>query len=112
MVRGLDGGSGIRMEQQFQRYLTDPVESSGIAIEEPGDLLEAEHPGQEHLETAQDSSSTDDPVRVYLREMGSVRLLKRQGEIDLAKRMERGELRMHRALSRAPLVWSSVLAMF
>jgi RNA polymerase primary sigma factor len=41
-----------------------------------------------------------------------VRLLNRQGEIDLAKRMERGKMRMRKALSRSPLVWQSVLALY
>ena len=50
-------------------------------------------------------------MRVYLREMGSVRLLNRQGEVDLAKRMERGKLRVRKALSRSPIVWRRVLAM-
>jgi len=54
---------------------------------------------------------TDDPVRVYLREMGSVRLLNRQGEIDLARRMERGTTRLRKALSRSPLVWRIVLTL-
>ena len=43
--------------------------------------------------------------------MGSVRLLNRQGEIELAKRMERGKLRMRKPLSRSPLVWQTVLAL-
>src|SRR5205823_8646131 len=42
----------------------------------------------------------------------SVRLLSRQGEIDLAQRMERGKMRMCKALSRSPLVWQSVLTMY
>ncbi len=81
------------MEQQFQNYLVDPVESLGIAADEAGEVLEPELREQEHEETVEASTSTDDPVRVYLREMGSVRLLSRQGEIDLAKWMERGKLR-------------------
>ena len=59
-------------------------------------------------EVAQESISTDDPVRVYLREMGAVRLLSRQGEITLARRMERGKWLMHKAISRSPLVWQSL----
>ena len=43
---------------------------------------------------------TDDPVRVYLREMGAVPLLNREGEVDLARRMERGKFRMWKAISR------------
>jgi RNA polymerase primary sigma factor len=44
--------------------------------------------------------------------MGSVSLLNRQGEIDLARRMERGKTRVQKALSRSPLVWQRVLAMY
>ncbi len=47
-----------------------------------------------------DSVYTDDPVRVYLREMGAVPLLNREGEVDLARRMERGKFRMWKAISR------------
>ena len=49
----------------------------------------------------EESIYTDDPVRVYLREMGAVPLLTREGEVDLARRMERGKLRMQKAISRS-----------
>jgi len=52
----------------------------------------------------EESIYTDDPVRVYLREMGSVPLLTREGEVRLARRMERGKLRMQRAISRSNVV--------
>ncbi len=52
----------------------------------------------------EESIYTDDPVRVYLREMGAVPLLTREGEVDLARRMERGKLRMQKAISRSALV--------
>ena len=58
-----------------------------------------------------ESPYTDDPVRVYLREMGSVSLLTRKGEVDLARRMEHGKLRTRKALSRSPLVRQMVLAL-
>src|SRR5579872_602305 len=61
-------------------------------------------------EPAAETNWTDDPVRVYLREMGSVRLLSRQGEIELARKMERGRFRMRKAISRSPQVWEWVLA--
>jgi RNA polymerase primary sigma factor len=52
---------------------------------------------------------TNDPVRIYLREMGLVPLLTREGEVDLAKRIERGQLRALKALSRSPLVIRQIL---
>ena len=61
--------------------------------------------GAQHVE---ESIYTDDPVRVYLREMGSVPLLTREGEVNLARKMERGKLRMQKAISRSPLIQSTV----
>jgi RNA polymerase primary sigma factor len=54
---------------------------------------------------------TNDPVRIYLREMGVVALLTREGEVDIAKRIERGQLRALKALSRSPIVIRLILAM-
>jgi RNA polymerase primary sigma factor len=54
---------------------------------------------------------TSDPVRLYLREMGTVPLLTRQGEVDIAKRFERGHLRVLKAVSRSPIVIREVMAM-
>jgi len=53
---------------------------------------------------------TDDPIRIYLREMGVVPLLTREGEVDIAKRIERGQRRVLKALSRSPIVIREVLA--
>ena len=53
---------------------------------------------------------TNDPVRIYLREMGAVPLLTREGEVDIAKRIERGQLRVLKALSRSPIVIRQILA--
>jgi RNA polymerase primary sigma factor len=53
---------------------------------------------------------TDDPVRIYLREMGVVPLLTREGEVGIAKRIERGQRRVLKALSRSPIVIREVLA--
>ncbi|PYX40675.1 MAG: RNA polymerase sigma factor RpoD [Acidobacteria bacterium] len=54
---------------------------------------------------------TNDPVRMYLREMGTVPLLTREGEVEIAKRIERGQLRVLKALSRSPIVIHELLAM-
>jgi RNA polymerase primary sigma factor len=54
---------------------------------------------------------TNDPVRMYLREMGTVPLLTREGEVEIAKRIERGQLRVLKALSRSPIVINELLAL-
>ncbi|HET9742693.1 MAG TPA: RNA polymerase sigma factor RpoD [Terriglobales bacterium] len=53
---------------------------------------------------------TNDPVRMYLREMGTVPLLTREGEVEIAKRIERGQLRVLKAISRSPIVINEILA--
>jgi len=63
------------------------------------------HPQQ----PVEESIYTDDPVRVYLREMGAVPLLTREGEVNLARRMERGKLRMQKAISRSAVVQLVIL---
>src|SRR5215472_12631662 len=54
--------------------------------------------------------AANDPVRVYLREMGTSPLLTREGEVEIAKRIERGQLSSLKALSRSPIVIHHVLA--
>ena len=54
---------------------------------------------------------TNDPVRMYLREMGTVPLLTREGEVEIAKRIERGQLNVLKALSRSPIVFQEMLAL-
>jgi len=99
-----------------EHFLPDSGDSLGVALEESPEFLDADlHSvgGHEYpAATGEESIYTDDPVRVYLREMGSVPLLTRQGEVDLARRMERGKLRMQKALSRSPLVQQMVFSMY
>ncbi len=54
---------------------------------------------------------TNDPVRMYLREMGTVPLLTREGEVEIAKRIERGQLNVLKTLSRSPLVAQALLTL-
>lgn len=54
---------------------------------------------------------THDPVRLYLREMGSVKLLNREGEIGIARRIERGQRKVRRTLSRCPVVIHELIRM-
>ena len=54
---------------------------------------------------------TNDPVRMYLREMGTVPLLTREGEVEIAKRIERGKLAVIKAISRTPTVTKSIITL-
>jgi len=95
------------------QFLAESHEPLGISFEEDAKFFDPEaaqepdflHPQQQ----VEESIYTDDPVRVYLREMGAVPLLTREGEVDLARRMERGKLRMQKAISRSALVQLVVL---
>ncbi len=97
-----------------QFLVEEAPESLGITFdEEPGFFAgeepeESEDDGQPQQE---ESIYTDDPVRVYLREMGAVPLLTREGEVTLARKMERGKVRAQKALSRSPLVHKMVITL-
>ncbi len=64
--------------------------------------------GTERETTSQDLEKTNDPVRMYLREMGTVPLLTREGEVEIAKRIEKGKRTVLKAISRAPLVVNEI----
>jgi RNA polymerase primary sigma factor len=54
---------------------------------------------------------TNDPVRMYLREMGTVPLLTREGEVEIAKRIERGQMRVMKAISRSSIVIREIVGL-
>src|SRR5258706_4305924 len=54
---------------------------------------------------------TNDPVRMYLREMGTVPLLTREGEVEIAKRIERGKLAVIKSISRTPTIAKVIMQM-
>ncbi len=64
-------------------------------------------------ETAEEAreavEKTNDPVRMYLREMGTVKLLDREGEVRIAKRIEQGEAKIYQALANNPIVLEEIL---
>jgi RNA polymerase primary sigma factor len=101
--------------RQLDDLLTE-LDTAGVEIlEEPKIEFDKKmEEGEEFsdIELAQDfSDKTNDPVRMYLREMGTVPLLTREGEIELAKRMERGQGAVRKALSRSALVIRDILAL-
>jgi RNA polymerase primary sigma factor len=87
----LESGKGLPSEQKFE----DIEEGEDVELDLTPGALE----------------KTNDPVRMYLREMGTVPLLTREGEVEIAKRIERGQLRVLKALSRSPIVIKEILAL-
>jgi RNA polymerase primary sigma factor len=80
---------------------------------EPGKAKPREEGAVEEVEldlTPGTLEKTKDPVRTYMREMGSAPLLTREGEVTIAKRIERGEMLVLKAISRSPIVIKELLA--
>ncbi|HXD72413.1 MAG TPA: RNA polymerase sigma factor RpoD [Vicinamibacterales bacterium] len=94
------GSAGIEVIDSDQKYARDekPIDRTGEGAEEieldltPGAL-----------------DKTNDPVRMYLREMGTVPLLTREGEVEIARRIERGKLAVIKSISRTPLIAKKVI---
>jgi len=87
----LDVGKGLPSEQKYEEM----EEGEDVELDLTPGALE----------------KTNDPVRMYLREMGTVPLLTREGEVEIAKRIERGQLRVLKALSRSPIVIREILSL-
>ncbi|MGH9660062.1 MAG: RNA polymerase sigma factor RpoD [Bryobacteraceae bacterium] len=93
--------------------LLEGLDTAGIEL--------LEDPKLEKLEEGEDAldlelppglgEKTNDPVRMYLREMGTVALLTREGEVEIARRIERGQGTVAKGLSRSPLVVQKILAL-
>jgi len=89
------------------RATVDPIVSESPAADW-NDKAAAAEEGELDL-TPGMLDKNNDPVRLYLREMGSVPLLKRQDEVAIAKRMERGHLMVLKSISRSPIVLKELI---
>src|SRR5437899_1373276 len=93
----------------------EPEETPEDAKEEPegeesdGELMEARRWIPAESKKSEPGERTDDPVRMYLREMGSVELLSREGEIATAKRIEAGREAMITGLCENPLTFQAII---
>ncbi len=86
--------------------ITDGSENKKDSDEDEGRLFEAEGFAGEDEEADEEESGdprSNDPVRLYLRKMGSVALLTREGEVEIAQRIERGEREIVRAILMSPI---------
>ncbi len=86
--------------------------AEGLALEK-GEEAKGEEAGEDvELDLSPGAlDKTNDPVRMYLREMGTVPLLTREGEVEIAKRIERGQLNVLKALSRSPIIVKEMFAL-
>ncbi len=90
------------------RATSDPIVSEAPAVEWSDRVPVVEESELDLTPGMLDKNN--DPVRLYLREMGSVPLLKRQDEVAIAKRMERGHLMVLKTISRSPIVLKELIA--
>src|SRR5215510_11637097 len=98
-------GEGITISDSEEKFLET---AAAVATAEK----KFEEPQEEELEldlTPGALDKTNDPVRLYLREMGVVPLLTREGEVAIAKRIERGQLKTQKAIARSPIAVREVL---
>jgi RNA polymerase primary sigma factor len=104
----------------FERYGIDVYEdlsSAKAALAAADSSDSAEAPAKEEAASEDGDldltpgtlEKTNDPVRMYLREMGTVPLLTREGEVAIAKRIERGQLLVLKTITRAPLILKEML---
>src|SRR5262245_47962245 len=84
-------------------------EADEEAESESGELVEVQQKVPAKSETKEPTERTDDPVRMYLREMSSVELLSREGEIAIAKRIEAGREVMIAGLCESPLTFQAII---
>jgi len=95
----LFGEAGIEMIDSDDEFEVIKKKTGTDSSDEGGTELE---------KTSEDLEKTNDPVRMYLREMGTVPLLTREGEVEIAKRIEKGKRTVLKAISRAPLVVNEI----
>jgi len=84
------------------------VEAAGDSLQRPRTPASRPHPGAEDA-SAEVYGRTNDPVRMYLRRMGEVPLLTREGEVEIAKRIEEGELEVFRLVMETDVAIREIL---
>src|SRR5213075_1922791 len=107
---------GIDVVEDAEKPLPTPSAKTIVTID--GAIEEKEMDQREEVQQDIIAASsgivdkTNDPVRMYLREMGTVKLLDRQGEVDIAKRIEKGERKVYKALSQNRIILEEILKIY
>ncbi len=87
----------------------DEDKDSGAEDDTDNELVEVTQKAVTEVKKSEPGERTDDPVRMYLREMGTVELLSREGEIAIAKRIEAGREAMIAGLCESPLTFQAII---
>nr|WP_240532034.1 RNA polymerase sigma factor RpoD [Candidatus Liberibacter americanus] len=117
--------SVLNLDDADSEHIEDTIavfSNMGISVIEGDSLEDLEEASEDSLDLVSGNStalaerrkdlvdrSTDDPVRMYLREMGSIELLSREGEIAIAKRIEAGRAMMMASLCESPLTFQALI---
>src|SRR5262245_46792071 len=99
----------VESEDQEEAGTPAEAEEAGADEEDTGRAMTAPSLPTTVQTRAEPSERTDDPVRMYLRDMGSVELLSREGEIAIAKRIEAGREAMIAGLCESPLTFQAII---
>jgi RNA polymerase primary sigma factor len=103
-------GEGIEIVDSSSKLkVAEKGEGAADAEEEEEEEVEAKKEEPEEEEDADGYSKTNDPVRMYLRKMGSVSLLTREGEVEIAKRIEDGERRVLQVVLNSSVAIEEIL---
>ena len=100
---------GITVIEQEEGDEAEPAEDTATDEDEGGRAVMAPSLPAKTETRSEPTERTDDPVRMYLREMGSVELLSREGEIAIAKRIEAGREAMIAGLCESPLTFQAII---
>ena len=96
--------SNENLEQAFIHILDENI----VLVEKKSDFKVLKKKDSSSKEEGKTIEKSDDPIRMYLREMGGVELLSREGEIAIAKRIEAGKDVMINALTQSPIVGKKI----
>ena len=103
------GVNVVESEEASEEGEEQPEEPDEETESESGELVEVQQKVPAKSEAKEPTERTDDPVRMYLRAMGSIELLSREGEIAIAKRIEAGREAMIAGLCESPLTFQAII---
>jgi RNA polymerase primary sigma factor len=103
------GVNVVETKETESEETPEDVKEEPEGEESDGELMEVQRSTPAETKKSQPGERTDDPVRMYLREMGSVELLSREGEIAIAKRIEAGREAMIAGLCESPFTFQAII---